>query len=101
LEEVPLERTKLEVIAGDPLEGPDIERLLAEARRDVALLLAPEVSAAEIADADADQLITLLHLRHAGAGALRTVMEIRSEETRHLTRPVPRREDFLITRETV
>jgi hypothetical protein len=101
LEDVALERTRVEVIAGDPLDGPTVDRLLAEAPRDVAVLLAPEVSAAEIAEADADQLITLLHLRRGGGSALRTVMEIRSEETRLLTRPVPRLEDFLIKRETV
>lgn len=100
LERVPLSRTRVEVVSGDPLEGADVDRLL-EGRHDVALLLAPEVSAADVADADADQLITLLHLRRAGDAAPRTVVEIRSQETKHLTRPLAHREDFLLKRETV
>jgi hypothetical protein len=97
---VRLSRTTIEVIAGDPLDGADVDRVL-EQRRDVVLLLAPEVSAAEVADADADQLITLLHLRRAGSAAPRAVVEIRSQETRQLTHPIPHREDFLLKRETV
>jgi hypothetical protein len=97
---VSLSRTAVEVIAGDPLEGADVDRVLAS-RYDVALVLAPEVSATDVADADADQLITLLHLRRAGAAAPRAVVEIRSQETKQLTRPIARREDFLLKRETV
>jgi hypothetical protein len=97
---VPLSRTLVEVIAGDPLEGADVDRVLTSLY-DVALVLAPEVSAADVADADADQLITLLHLRRAGAAAPRSVVEIRSQETKQLTRPIAHREDFLLKRETV
>jgi precorrin-6B methylase 1 len=100
IERVALSRTTALVVSGDPLEGQDIDRLLG-AHHDVALLLAPEVSAADVADADADQLITLLHLRRAGDAAPRAVVEIRSQETKHLTRPIAHREDFLLKRETV
>ena len=95
-----LARTAIEVVAGDPIEGAAIERALA-VPRDVALLPAPDVSPAEAADADADQIISLLHLRSAGARAPRAVLEIRSQESKRLTRRVAGREDFLIKRETV
>jgi Castor and Pollux, part of voltage-gated ion channel len=95
-----LPRTAVEVMAGDPIEGASIERALA-IPRDVALLLAPDVSPAEAADADADQIISLLHLRRAGACAPRAVLEIRSQESKRLTHRVAGREDFLIKRETV
>ena len=99
-----LRRTTINFVVGDPLDGPTIDRVLAEPH-DTALLLAPDVAASFSAEADADQLISLLQLRRRRAekGApAHAVVEVRSPEAR-----LPRDgkhhhvDDFILSREVV
>ncbi len=97
-----LHRTTINFIVGDPLDGPTIDRVLAEPH-DTALLLAPDVGASFAAEADADQLISLLQLRRrcAEQGApMHSVVEVRSPEAR-LPRDAGRQDDFILSREVV
>lgn len=92
----------LEVIGCDPLDPAAIERALA-LDPDVALLLAPDVSPDGFADADSDQIITLLHLRRltrARPRPLHVVLELRSPETRRLVAADPD-VDFVLAGEIV
>lgn len=95
-------RTTINFIVGDPLDGPTIDRVLGEAH-DAALLLAPDVAASFAAEADADQLISLLQLRRRRAekGApSHAVVEVRSPEAR-LPRDGGHVDDFILSREVV
>lgn len=97
-----LRRTVIDYVAGDPLDGPTIDRALAEPH-DAALLLAPDVAASFAAEADADQLISLLQLRRRrslGRAPLHAVVEVRSPEAR-LPRDAGRQDDFILSREVV
>ncbi len=97
-----LRRTTIDFVAGDPLDGPTIDRALA-APHDTALLLAPDVSPAFAAEADADQLISLLQLRRRrddGGAPSHAVVEVRSPEAR-LPRDAARQDDFILSREVV
>jgi hypothetical protein len=72
---------------------------------DVALLLAPDVAPSEFADADSDQIITLLQLRRLSASRpperpLHAVVELRSPETRRLI-SVDHEVDFVLSGEIV
>lgn len=92
----------VEVIGCDPLDADAVARALAM-DPDVALLLAPDVAPAESADADSDQIITLLHLRRLGRGRprpLHVVLELRSPETRRLVVTDPD-VDFVLSGEIV
>jgi hypothetical protein len=97
-----LHRTSINFIVGDPLDGPTIDRVLAEPH-DTALLLAPDVAASFASEADADQLISLLQLRRRRAekGApTHAVVEVRSPEAR-LPREAGHQDDFILSREVV
>lgn len=97
-----LHRTRIELVVGDPLDGPTIDRALA-APHDTALLLAPDVEPAFSAEADADQLISLLQLRRRGTvgeAPAHTVVEVRSPEAR-LPRENGHQDDFILSREVV
>jgi ion channel POLLUX/CASTOR len=99
---VPLRRTVIDFVIGDPLDGPTIDRVLAEPH-DAALLLAPDVAASFTAESDADQLISLLQLRrrsNAGRSPAHAVVEVRSPEAR-LPRDANRQDDFILSREVV
>jgi Trk K+ transport system NAD-binding subunit len=97
-----LHRTTINFIVGDPLDGPTIDRVLGEPH-DTALLLAPDVAASFAAEADADQLISLLQLRRRrsekGAPS-HAVVEVRSPEAR-LPRDGGHVDDFILSREVV
>ena len=99
---VTLHRTTINFIVGDPLDGPTIDRVLAEPH-DTALLLAPDVAVSFAAEADADQLISLLQLRRRrdekGAPS-HAVVEVRSPEAR-LPRDAGHVDDFILSREVV
>ncbi len=99
-----LHRTTLDFIVGDPLDGATIDRVLAEPH-DTALLLAPDVAASFAAEADADQLISLLQLRRRRAEKgtpSHAVVEVRSPEAR-LPRDGAHQhvDDFILSREVV
>ena len=97
-----LHRTEINFVVGDPLDGPTIDRALATPH-DTALLLAPDVEASFAAEADADQLISLLQLRRRRAqdGApAHAVIEVRSPEAR-LPRDGGHQDDFILSREVV
>ncbi|MEP7119503.1 MAG: hypothetical protein ABJE95_01280 [Byssovorax sp.] len=99
---VTLHRTTVNFIVGDPLDGPTIDRVLGEAH-DTALLLAPDVAASFAAEADADQLISLLQLRRLRAeksAPSHAVVEVRSPEAR-LPRDGGHADDFILSREVV
>lgn len=99
-----LTQTELELVAGDPLDGACLGKLL-ERPRDAVLLLAPDVPATELADADADQVITLLHVRRTNEGRAgphgRVVVEVRSPETKRLAAGLNDDGDFILSREMV
>lgn len=102
LAQVKLKRTHVEMVEGDPLEARDIDRALAKPRASV-LLLAPDVAADFVAEADADQLISLLQIRRSRAArrsAEHVVVEVRSPETR-LPHDGEHRDDFILSRELV
>jgi hypothetical protein len=97
-----LRRTEINFVVGDPLDASAIDRALATPH-DTALLLAPDVGASFAAEADADQLISLLQLRRRrdGDGApVRAVIEVRSPEAR-LPRDGGHQDDFILSREMV
>lgn len=97
-----LHRTTMSFIVGDPLDGPTIDRVLAEPH-DTALLLAPDVAASFAAEADADQLISLLQLRRRRGdkdAPVHAVVEVRSPEAR-LPRDGDHQDDFILSREVV
>ena len=97
-----LHRTTISFIVGDPLDGPTIDRALADPH-DTALLLAPDVAASFAAEADADQLISLLQLRRRRAdkhAPMHAVVEVRSPEAR-LPRDGGHQDDFILSREVV
>ena len=97
-----LRRTVIDFVIGDPLDGSTIDRVLAEPH-DAALLLAPDVAASFAAEADADQLISLLQLRrrsNEGRSPAHAVVEVRSPEAR-LPRDAHRQDDFILSREVV
>jgi hypothetical protein len=97
-----LHRTAINFIVGDPLDGPTIDRVLVEPH-DTALLLAPDVAASFAAEADADQLISLLQLRRRrveGTAPMHAVVEVRSPEAR-LPREAGHQDDFILSREVV
>jgi Castor and Pollux protein voltage-gated ion channel component len=98
-----LHRTTINFVVGDPLDGPTIDRVLAEPH-DTALLLAPDVAASFAAEADADQLISLLQLRRRRAEKMgapsHAVVEVRSPEAR-LPRNGGHVDDFILSREVV
>lgn len=99
---VTLRRTVIDFVIGDPLDGPTIDRVLAEPH-DAALLLAPDVAASFTAESDADQLISLLQLRrrsNEGRSPAHAVVEVRSPEAR-LPRDANRQDDFILSREVV
>jgi hypothetical protein len=98
-----LRRTTINFVVGDPLDGPTIDRVLAEPH-DTALLLAPDVAASFAAEADADQLISLLQLRRrrAAEGApSHAVVEVRSPEARLPRDGNHHVDDFILSREVV
>jgi Trk K+ transport system NAD-binding subunit len=102
-----LQRVDVEIVVGDPLDGATLAGLLGR-RRDVALLLAPDVPSNEIAEADADQLITLLQIQRHHAGVGRAVVETRSPDTARLAGGVGGpdevrrvRTDFILSQEVV
>jgi hypothetical protein len=98
-----LTRTELEFVAGNPTAGSSIDAAVAK-RRDVTLLLAPDAPSCDIAEADADQLLILLHLhrpRTRDAGTDRVVIEIRAPETRMLAGSVGNPDDFILVSEVV
>ncbi len=102
LAHVTLTRTRVELVEGDPLEARDIDRALASPRAAV-LLLAPDVTSDFVAEADADQLISLLQIRRSRAArksAEHVVVEVRSPETR-LPHDGEHRDDFILSRELV
>jgi ion channel POLLUX/CASTOR len=99
LDAAKLNQTEVEIVAGDPLDGAVIARLLARTR-DAVLLLAPDVPSSDIADADADQVITLLHVR-AKEAAIRVVVEVRSPETKRVAAGLNDDGDFILSREMV
>lgn len=106
-----LPRSKVTLTVGDPLDGEAIDRAL-EPPPHAALLLAPDVAAGDVGEADADQLVALLHVqralqRHARDGtqarAPRIVVEVRSPETTRLAAGAGAgpKADFVLTRELV
>jgi hypothetical protein len=102
LDQVSLSRTRVELVEGDPLEGSDLERALSTPR-DAVLLLAPDVTPGFAAEADADQLISLLQIRRiraARGSAEHVVVEVRSPDTR-LPHDGTHRDDFILSRELV
>ena len=97
-----LHRTTVNFIVGDPLDGPTIDRVLADPH-DTALLLAPDVAVSFAAEADADQLISLLQLRRRRVdkeAPMHAVVEVRSPEAR-LPREAGHQDDFILSREVV
>jgi hypothetical protein len=100
LDGLALHTTRVELVPGDPLDADSIERVLSK-HPDVALLLAPDVGPAAVAEADADQLITLLQVRRIQTqkrAPIRTVVEVRSPETERLAGPGDP-SDFILARE--
>lgn len=100
---VTLGRTEVTLIEGDPLDRPTLDRVL-EQRHDAALLLAPDVAPAYAPEADADQLISLLQLRHRDEGAPaaphHVVVEVGNAESR-LPKRLGNGDDFILSREIV
>src|SRR5262249_34792158 len=95
-----LARTEVALVEGDPLDRAALEAAL-EHRRDAALLLAPDVAAADAPEADADQLISLLQLRHcATAPPAHVVVEVLSPDTA-LPKRLAKGDDILLSREIV
>ncbi|MFO0755787.1 MAG: hypothetical protein U0359_04820 [Byssovorax sp.] len=102
LAQATLHRTTVELKEGDPLDATVIEQALATPR-DTVLVLAPDVRPDFVAEADADQLISLLHIRRVRAARKsneHVVVEVRSPETKLPSRG-EHRDDFILSRELV
>jgi ion channel POLLUX/CASTOR len=93
--------TVADLIVGDPFDTATLARATLH-KPDVVLLLAPDVPAGSVADADADQLITLLQLRRMSdeSRRLRAVVEVQSPETERLAQRGDD-SDFVLSREVV
>jgi Trk K+ transport system NAD-binding subunit len=101
LDRARLRATEVAVEVGDPLDPSAIERVLARSY-DAVVLVAPDVSPADVAEADADQLLTLLYVRRFRRGARHVIVEVRSADTVRLAPPCEdTSEDFVISRELV